>query len=89
LQAAYEKFGGDKFEILGFSLDEDAEAWKRAAAAMPWVHVSDGLGWPSPIVQLYNVNSIPSNFLIAPDGVIVEKNLRGAALEQAIAKYVK
>ena len=89
LQAAYEKFGGDKFEILGFSLDEDAEAWKRAAAAMPWVHVSDGLGWSSPIANLYNVKSIPSNFLIAPDGVIVEKNLRGAALEQAIAKYVK
>lgn len=89
LQKAYERFGGDKFEILGFSLDENPEDWKSAAASMPWLHVSDGLGWSSPIANLYNVRSIPSNFLIAPDGIIVEMNLRGAALEEAIAKYVK
>jgi hypothetical protein len=38
---------------------------------------------------MYKVQSIPTNFLIAPDGTIVEKNLRGDALKQAVAKYIK
>ncbi len=89
LQATYKQFGGDKFEILGFSLDQDAEAWKKAAKEMPWLHVSDLVGFGSPVAVLYNVQSIPTNFLIAPDGTIVEKNLRGEAVEQAVAKYIK
>lgn len=89
LQATYKKFGGEQFEILGFSLDQDPEAWKKAAASMPWLHVSDLMGFGSTVAAVYNVQSIPTNFLIAPDGTIVEKNLRGEAVEQAVAKYIK
>lgn len=89
LQETYKKYGGDKFEILGFSLDNDAESWKKAAASMPWLHVSDLVGFGSPVASIYNVQSIPANFLIAPDGTIVEKNLRGASVEEAVATYVK
>ena len=89
LQSAYRSFGGEKFEILGFSLDQDAEAWKKAAKNLPWLHVSDLAGFGSPVAVLYNVQSIPTNFLIAPDGIIVEKNLRGEAVEKAVEKYIK
>ena len=85
----YKTYGGKGFEILGVSLDNDQAKWAKAAAQMPWVHVSDLAGWESPIVQMYKVQSIPTNFLIAPDGTIVEKNLRGDALKQAVAKYIK
>lgn len=85
----YKTYGGKGFEILGVSLDNDAAKWKQAAARMPWVHASDLKGWESAVAQLYKVHSIPANYLIAPDGTVVEKNLRGEALKQAVAKYVK
>ena len=53
------------------------------------LHVSDLMGFGSTVAAVYNVQSIPTNFLIAPDGTIVEKNLRGEAVEQAVAKYIK
>ncbi|MBP3426430.1 MAG: AhpC/TSA family protein [Rikenellaceae bacterium] len=85
----YKSFGGKGFEILGVSLDNDTAKWNQAAAAMPWVHASDLQAWESPVVQLYKVRSIPTNYLVAPDGTIVEKNLRGKALKEAVAKYIK
>ena len=35
------------------------------------------------------MNSIPMNFLIDPDGIIVAKNLRGEDLDKALDAYVK
>ena len=89
LKETYKAFGGKNFEIVGFSLDEKDEDWRKAAASLPWVHCSDLQGFASPVARIYNVQSIPSNFLVAPDGTIVEKNLRGDAVKQAVAKYVK
>jgi hypothetical protein len=37
----------------------------------------------------YGVRAIPSTFLIAPDGRILARDLRGAALKEAIAKALK
>jgi len=52
-------------------------------------HVSDLKGWKSAAAAQYKVNSIPASWLIDENGIIVAKNLRGAALDQAIDKYVK
>jgi hypothetical protein len=35
------------------------------------------------------VQSIPANFLVDPNGVIIAKGLRGAALEAELAKYAQ
>ena len=32
--------------------------------------------------QLYNINAIPSNFIINPEGIIVAKNVTGTDLEE-------
>jgi len=39
--------------------------------------------------KYYQVNSIPSIFLINPDGVIVAMNLRGDDLAKTLAKFIK
>jgi hypothetical protein len=51
-------------------------------------HVSDLGGWQSRAAAIYGVNSIPTNVLIDANGVIVAKNLRGPALEDALDKLV-
>ncbi len=37
----------------------------------------------------YGVNSIPQIMLIAPDGTILARDLRGAAIEEAIIEALK
>lgn len=96
---AYNKFkdesfvgGGDGFTIFSVSLDRDKEAWKKAikADSLTWAyHVSDLMFWNNAAAQRYQVYSIPSNFLIDANGVIVAKNLRGEQLAKALETQVE
>lgn len=83
--AAYKDKG---FEIFGVSLDQSREAWLKAIETdkLVWKHVSDLQYWSSAGAQAYQVNSIPQTFLLDPDGRIIAKGLRGAALDQYLAK---
>jgi hypothetical protein len=56
---------------------------------MPWIHLSDLKYWESIPTEVYNVNSIPDNLLIDPEGTIVARGLRGDALEARLAEIFK
>lgn len=92
LRDAYAKYSGKGFQILGVSLDRERESWLKAIEdeKMTWLHVSDLNYWSNEVSQLYNINSIPSNFLVdCKTGIIVEKNLRGSALAEKLANLLK
>jgi hypothetical protein len=55
---------------------------------LTWTHVSDLKYWQSEAAKTYNVNGIPFSLLLDPNGVIIAKNLRGAALEKKIAEVL-
>jgi thiol-disulfide isomerase/thioredoxin len=79
--------GGDGFTIYSVSLDLNRESWAEAIKSdgLIWdAHVSDLLGWKSIPASQYQIVSIPANFLIDGDGIIIAKNLRAEALEQAM-----
>lgn len=88
---AYKKFKDKNFTILGVSLDNDKEKWMKAVADdnLTWNHVSDLQGWESIAARTYNVQSIPTNFLINPEGKIIATNLRGAELEATLEQTLK
>jgi len=96
---AYTKFkdkkfkgGGNGFTIYSVSLDRAMEPWKQAIEkdGLVWeYHVSDLLWWQSEAAKLYQVQSIPVNFLVDPNGIIVAKGLRGVALEVELSKYTQ
>ena len=74
---------GKGFEIYSLSLDKKAQAWIKAINKdeLFWkYHVSDLGGWDSEGAQKYGIRSIPSNVLIDKNGIIIAKNLKGAAL---------
>ena len=83
VKAAYEKYKSKGFNIVGLSLDNKLENWKKAIDDMElgWVHLSDLKGWKSAAGQAYGINSIPASYLVAPDGTIVAADLRGELLE--------
>jgi len=83
---------GDGFTVFSVSLDRTENEWKKGIIddKLVWpFHISDLQYWNSKHAAIYEIRSIPANFLIDGDGTILEKNLRGAALETALAKYVK
>ena len=47
-------------------------------------HVSDLLGWSTPIIQLYKFDGIPYTVLIDREGKIIATGLRGIELEQKL-----
>jgi thiol-disulfide isomerase/thioredoxin len=89
---AYNKYKAKGFDIFSVSLDKDMEKWKGAIRAdgLSWQnHVCDFKFWQSPVVALYNFNSIPTNVLIDKEGKIIAKNLRGEALDKKLEEVFK
>jgi thiol-disulfide isomerase/thioredoxin len=84
----YATYKDKGFEIFGVSLDQNREAWLKAIETdkLVWKHVSDLKYWNSAGAQAYQVNSIPQTFLVDPAGLIIAKGLRGAALDNYLAK---
>ncbi len=79
----YNKFNDKGFDIYQVSLDRNREAWVRGIEEDnlgQWTHVSDLQFWSSVVVPMYNIEGIPANFLLDPEGRIIDRNLRGEAL---------
>jgi len=80
----YETFKDRGFEVFQVSLDRSKKDWVRGIKQdmLPWVNVSDLRYYQSEAAQLYNINKIPSAFLLDPSGVIIAKDtqLRGVNL---------
>lgn len=87
----YNTYKDKGFEILGVSLDDNADKWKAAIAkdGLTWKHVSDLGGWKSSAAQTYQVNSIPFTVLLDKNGRIIAKGLRGEELEAKLAELLK
>lgn len=84
----YKLFKNKNFTILGFSLDENPESWAKAIKddKLTWNHVSELKQWDAESALLYNVNALPASFIINPEGIIIAKNLRGAALNEFLTQ---
>ncbi len=92
--AAFDKYKGKNFTVLGVSLDNpnQKDAWLKAIEKdqlQNWPHVSDLKGWQSDIGKLYAVDAIPQNFLLDPEGIIVATNLREDKLLEKLEELIK
>ena len=88
---AYEAHHAKGFEIIGISLDQDEKKLKAfiEEKKMTWAQYFDGKGWANKLAGKYGVNSIPATYLLDGEGKIIGKNLRGEALEKAVAKALE
>ena len=86
----YHQYKDKNFTILGVSLDRPngREAWLNAIHKdrLEWTHVSELKVWQSDIVKQYNIQVVPQNFLINPEGKIIAKNLQGENLNKKLAE---
>ncbi|OIV41066.1 TlpA family protein disulfide reductase [Flavobacterium johnsoniae] len=81
----------DKFSIYGVSMDTKKPLWLAAIAKskLPWTNVSDLKYWKSPVVGDYMLQSVPLNFLVDKNGIIVAKNIHGKALEDMVKSIME
>jgi thiol-disulfide isomerase/thioredoxin len=88
----YNKYHDKGLNIISVSLDKagQKERWLKAIEddKMDWYHVSNLKFWQDPIAKQYRVRSIPATFLLDEKGNIIDKNLRGPALEAKIASLL-
>ena len=85
---AWEKYHEKGLEIVGVSFDRDHEQWLKAIAddKLTWHHVSDLSYWENAAGKMYGIRSIPSNFLMDENGVILAWNLREEALQEKLGE---
>ena len=82
LQAIYKQYHSRGFEVYSVSLDNNKAAWLDAVRfeEYTWIDVCE-LSYPDSYAALvYNIQEIPTNFLIDKEGNIVAKNINGRVL---------
>jgi peroxiredoxin len=88
----YNRFKDKNFTILSVSLDKAGSkgSWLSAVKSdgLTWTQVSDLKFWNNSAALLYYITSIPSNFLIDPNGKIIARDLRGQDLENELEQVL-
>ena len=84
LRQLYNRYAGQGFEIYQVSIDPDEHYWKTACEHLPWICVYEERGEASDYLNLYQVRSIPTYFLINRQGDLVARNEQIPDLEKAV-----
>lgn len=87
LQKVYKKFRQKNFEIYQVSIDKSLSDWRKAVTfeEIPWISVCDTAFPNSKTQLLYNVNTLPLNYLIDREQTsILARNLTAIELERIL-----
>jgi peroxiredoxin len=84
LKTIYERNKSKGFEVYAIALDNSKELWQRAIVYddLNWINVSE-LSYPeSKAANIFNVNALPSSFLLNSEGEVVARDIYGAELQK-------
>jgi peroxiredoxin len=85
----YNTFKDKNFTIVGISIDRKKDRWLKAINTdkLPWTNLSNLEGWDE-VSTIYGVKAIPQNFLLDPDGIIIDKNIEPDILIEKLNKIL-
>ncbi|MEI6263597.1 MAG: TlpA disulfide reductase family protein [Sphingobacteriia bacterium] len=88
---AFNTFKSKGFTVLGISLDQERAGWIQAIRKdkLAWTQLSDLKYFDNEVARLYKIGSIPANFLVDPNGIVIAKNLRGDDLINTLKTIFK
>lgn len=92
LESVSKKFGGERFQVLGLSIDEEVKNAVSYLGRKPSSYRQGYVGTKelyTPIRTAYGIESVPSIWLIDPEGRVVAKNLMDAGIQEAVIKALK
>ena len=87
----YAAFRDKGLAVVSVSLDEKKDKWTEAIQkdGLTWLHLSDLKGWKGEVVKLYNIDGVPTIFVLDENNRIVAKNLRGEKLRVFVEERLK
>ena len=80
----YNKYHDRGFEIYQVSFDPEEHFWKTKTAALPWVSVWDENGTRSAVLAQYNVQTLPTFFLIDRNNTLQKRDAQIKDLDAEI-----
>ena len=88
IKEVYKKYKGKDFGIVGYSLDSEQKELEDVVKKenILWPNVFGENANQIKLDKIYAIRAIPRNFLIDPNGVIIQKNLRVEELEAELKK---
>ena len=88
IRSAYSK---RELDMVSVALDPEISEWKRYVDSqhLEWRQLIDQKVWEGTAIRTLKFDSIPANFLIAPDGKIVAKSIPSDSLLSLIGRYVR
>ena len=83
----YNEVSQDKIEIIGISIDTDANKWLKAIEKdkIKFTQLIDPKGFEANAALLFGVDELPSKYLFNPEGILIKKN----PTEEEILKLIK
>lgn len=88
LREVYHRYAEQGFSVYQVSIDPNEHFWKTAAANLPWICVRDNRLQQSPYLKKYNVNQLPTYFLIDRSGNILARDEQIKDLDSEIKKLL-
>ena len=90
LEAVHKTFGANpRFVMVSLSLDEKAAEARAYMSSQKLAWHQGHVGEESAVASAYDATSIPSTFLIGPDGKILAMNLRGGMIKTAVEEALR
>ncbi len=89
LREIYSKYNSRGFEIYQISYDTRKHFWQMSASNLPWTCVRDADGPASSRILLYNVQQLPTYYLINKENEVVLRDSQVTDLEKEIEKLLK
>ena len=85
LREIYDKYASKGLQIYQVSVDESKMLWERSVSNIPWTCVFDETGYAA---RTYNIQEIPTLYLINKEGNIIGKYGSVKAMEADLGKVL-
>lgn len=88
LRALYDKYHAQGFEIYQVSLDDNEHFFKTQTASLPWICVWDPDGLNSQTLVNYNIQSLPTYFIIDRNNQLQKRDVQIQNLDAEIQHWL-
>lgn len=89
LREIYSRYKERGFEIYQISYDTREHFWQQSASNLPWTCVRDGEGARSSNLTLYNIQALPTFYLINSNNEITLRDSQITDLEKEIERLLE
>lgn len=88
LKKSYENLDKDSVQFVSVYIDTDIyPVTYLETDSIPWTIVPETKSWASDIVESYNIQIVPYNILIDPDGIIKERDIPAQQIVASIKNH--